>query len=354
VAGNQVVGAGASDTDIEGVITRSNGHNIFGSDVTGAIAGDRELIDPAALFADINPATGGGMVNDGGIVQLLGDVANPALGGSDRFATSSTDQLGIHRPTPSLTNPDLGAAESGFVPSHVPSLNNDSIIGNGGTNELNGLAGDDFLKGLAGNDTLNGGDGNDFLEGNRSRDCLNGGAGIDIANYGDSNESVRFNLRGDAPNDSDTAIRGDGHDKLTGIEGAIGGGGRDRFWGDNGANWFQGGGGKDTFTGGGGNDLYDYNLTKASPAGARRDVITDFDHLVDKIDLMGIVADTTVAGNQDFRWVGGAALTGPGEAGYFTSGGNIIVRMSTDADAASESEIQLNGIKTLSELDFYL
>ena len=354
VAGNRVDGPVASGADIEGSISFSNGHNIFGSDITGAIAGDRELIDPAAVFADINPDTGGGMVNDDGIVQLLDDVANPALGGADRFASSSTDQLGIHRPTPSLTNPDIGAAESGFVPSHVTSLNNDSIIGNGGANVLNGLAGDDFLKGLASKDTLNGGDGNDFLEGNGGKDRLNGGAGIDIANFGDSNKSVRVDLRGDGPGDTDTARRGDGNDTLTGIDGAIAGGGRDRFWGDGGDNWIQGGGGKDTFTGGGGSDLYDYNLTSASPTGSGRDVITDFRHLTDDIDLMGIDADTTVAGNQAFRWVGSAALTGPGEVGFFTSGGNTIVRMSTDADAASEGEIQLTGIKTLTALDFYL
>ena len=354
VAGNRVDGPVASGVDIEGSISFSNGHNIFGSDITGAIAGDRELIDPAAVFADINPDTGGGMVNDDGIVQLLDDVANPALGGADRFASSSTDQLGIHRPTPSLTNPDIGAAESGFVPSHVTSLNNDSIIGNGGANVLNGLAGDDFLKGLASKDTLNGGDGNDFLEGNGGKDRLNGGAGIDIANFGDSNKSVRVDLRGDGPGDTDTARRGDGNDTLTGIDGAIAGGGRDRFWGDGGDNWIQGGGGKDTFTGGGGSDLYDYNLTSASPTGSGRDVITDFRHLTDDIDLMGIDADTTVAGNQAFRWVGSAALTGPGEVGFFTSGGNTIVRMSTDADAASEGEIQLTGIKTLTALDFYL
>ncbi len=354
VAGNQVVGAEASDADIEGAITRSNGHNIFGSTVTGAGVGDRQLVDPATVFAATDPATGGGMVNDDGIVQLLGDVANPALGGADRFASSSTDQLGVHRPTPSLTNPDIGAAESGFVPSHASSLNNDSIIGNGRANTLNGLAGDDFLKGLAGKDTLNGGDGNDFLEGNGGKDCLNGGAGIDIANYGDSNKSVRVDLRGDAPGDTDTAKRGDGNDTLTGIEGAIGGGGRDRFWGDSGDNWFQGGKGKDTFTGGDGQDLYDYNLTTASRPGSGRDVITDFHHLTDKIDLSGIDADTTTAGDQAFHWVGSAALTGPGELGFFTSGGNTIILASTDGDRGAEFQIQLNGVPGVSALDFYL
>ena len=85
-----------------------------------------------------------------------------------------------------------------------------------------------------------------------------------------------------------------------------------------------------------------------------RDVITDFDHLVDDIDLMGMDANTTIAGNQAFRWVGTAALTGAGQLGYFTSSGNTIIRGSNDADAASEFEIQLNGIKTLTVDDFYL
>ena len=86
----------------------------------------------------------------------------------------------------------------------------------------------------------------------------------------------------------------------------------------------------------------------------KRDVITDFDHLVDDIDLMGIDANTAIAGNQAFRWVGTAALTGAGQLGYFTSGGNTIIRGSNDADAATEFEIQLNGIKTLTADDFYL
>jgi serralysin len=161
-------------------------------------------------------------------------------------------------------------------------------------------------------------------------------------------------LRGGAAADKDTARRGAETDTLTGIEGAIGSGGSDRFWGDGGNNWFQGGKGKDTFTGGAGRDLYDYNLTTASAVGAGRDVITDFDHLVDDLDLAGIDADTGVAGNQAFRWVGSAALTGPGEVGFFVADGNTIIRMRTDADAAAEGEIQLTGIRTLSELDFYL
>ena len=107
-------------------------------------------------------------------------------------------------------------------------------------------------------------------------------------------------------------------------------------------------------TGGDGRDLYDFNAVADSGVGTtNRDVITDFAHLFDKLDLMGIDADITVAGNQAFRWVGTAALGGPGEVGFFTSGGTTIIRASTDADAATEFEIQLTGIKTLTAVDFY-
>jgi hypothetical protein len=83
-------------------------------------------------------------------------------------------------------------------------------------------------------------------------------------------------------------------------------------------------------------------------------VITDFAHLTDKLDLVGIDTDATIAGNQAFRFVGTAALTGAAQLGFFTSGGNTIVRGSTDGDAASEFEIQLNGSVALTAQDFYL
>jgi hypothetical protein len=40
--------------------------------------------------------------------------------------------------------------------------------------------------------------------------------------------------------------------------------------------------------------------------------------------------------------------------GYFTSGGNTVVRASTDADSTAELEIQLTGLKMLTVDDFYL
>ena len=111
----------------------------------------------------------------------------------------------------------------------------------------------------------------------------------------------------------------------------------------------------DLFTGGAGRDLHDFNAIADSRSGtATRDVITDFTVLTDKLDLSGIDANPTVAGNQAFRWVGMAELDGPGELGFVVAGGNTIVQASTDTDAAAEFQIQLTGIKVLTATDFYL
>jgi hypothetical protein len=84
-------------------------------------------------------------------------------------------------------------------------------------------------------------------------------------------------------------------------------------------------------------------------------VVTDFAPGVDDLDLSGIDADATRAGDQAFRFVGTAGLgTSPGAVGYFSSGGNTVVRASTDADSTAELDIQLTGLKTLTVDDFYL
>jgi Ca2+-binding RTX toxin-like protein len=125
--------------------------------------------------------------------------------------------------------------------------------------------------------------------------------------------------------------------------------------GDTPASSFRGGAGRDSSTGGGGRDLYDYNLAADSLVGTGRDVVADFAPGVDDLDLAGVDANTTVAGDQAFPFVGTVGLgTTPGAVGYYSSGGNTIVRASTDADSTAELEIELAGLKTLTVDDFYL
>ena len=89
----------------------------------------------------------------------------------------------------------------------------------------------------------------------------------------------------------------------------------------------------DSCTGGGGRDLHAFRTVQDSLAGSGRDVIKDFVPGQDVIDVSDIDADSTVPGQQTFRWVGKATLTGAAQLGYYVSGGNTIVRASTDAEA---------------------
>ena len=118
---------------------------------------------------------------------------------------------------------------------------------------------------------------------------------------------------------ADTAKRGGEKDTLIGIEGALGSNAADTFKGDELNNEFQGKTGKDTMTGGAGRDSWDFNDVADSPAGATRDLVTDFVPGQDIIDLTGVDADSTVPGNQSFRWVGKATLTGAAQLGYFVT-----------------------------------
>jgi Ca2+-binding RTX toxin-like protein len=340
-----------SNPDVFGTIILSNGHNIFGSDVAGDIAGDRENVAPNALFAAVDPDTGGGRLS-GGVVPLRNSVGNPALSGTDSLLVQSGDQLGNARFLPSDSRADIGALEANQTArSTTASANNDVLTGTSGANTLSALAGNDRLNGLGGNDTLNGGDGSDLFDGGPGNDRLNGDAGVDIAVYSSGSTALVFDLSGA----TDTARRGSETDTLTGIEGAIGSSAADMFRGDELANYFRGAAGKDTFTGGSGRDLYDFNVVGDSPAGSGRDVVTDFVVGTDDLDLAGIDANTTVAGDQAFRFVGTAGLgTTPGAVGYFVSGGNTVVRASTDTDSTAELEIQLAGLVAPTVDDFYL
>ncbi|MFZ1428285.1 MAG: right-handed parallel beta-helix repeat-containing protein [Geminicoccaceae bacterium] len=340
--------ATAADPDVSRRVDTSNGHNVFGSTVTGSIAGDRQNVAAASVFAAVDPTTGGGKLSPTGIVPLKNALTNPALSAADPITASSFGQLGTtKRPLPAGSLPDIGAIEIAQSLSTSPTVNNDVLTGSGGANNLAGLAGNDLIQGLAGTDTLNGNDGSDVLDGGPGNDVLNGGNGVDIATFAGSTAVVV-----DLAAKPATAKRGGETDTLTSIEGAIGSSKADIFKGDAQNNEFQGGLGKDTATGGGGRDLYAFKSVADSPAGSGRDVIKDFAPGQDVIDVSDIDADSTTPGQQTFRWVGKAVLTGAAQLGYYVSGGNTIVRASTNADAKPELEIQLNGSKTLTAADF--
>jgi Ca2+-binding RTX toxin-like protein len=122
---------------------------------------------------------------------------------------------------------------------------------------------------------------------------------------------------------------------VNGIENFIGGSGNDSITGTAAANALTGGAGNDTLTGGRGQDtltgglgadVFDYNsatpifttLGDSGVGAGNRDIITDFESGVDKLDFSGIDANAGSGGNQAF-----SAITAAAGSGGFTAAGQL-------------------------------
>jgi serralysin len=167
---------------------------------------------------------------------------------------------------------------------------------------------------------------------------------------------LRFNVNEDLSHgiplghalDGADVVRGNGYrDFLNGFAG------NDVLYGGGGADILVGGAGKDRLAGNAGSDIFRY--LRQSDTGARAgtaDVIVDFTRGQDRIDLSALDADTTNAGgtNDRFHFVRGPAFTAPGQLMF--SGG--VLYGNTDADAAADFAISLNGLGALAASDIFL
>jgi Ca2+-binding RTX toxin-like protein len=114
-----------------------------------------------------------------------------------------------------------------------------------------------------------------------------------------------------------------------------------------------GGLGVDTLTGGSGSDTFKFNNVKETGIDAKtRDTITDFKQSEgDKIDLSAIDANSNLADDQTFNFVGSANFTKHAGELHFTKG---ILEGDTNGDGKADFSIQLNGVTTLVAADFVL
>ena len=106
-------------------------------------------------------------------------------------------------------------------------------------------------------------------------------------------------------------------------------------------------------TGGAGRDTFDFNsLSELSASVRSSDVIKDFRHGTDKLDLSGLDANSGAVGNQAFTTLisSSASFSAAGQLKYV--GG--ILYGNTDGDSSAEFAISLTGAPVVSLSDFML
>jgi serralysin len=182
---------------------------------------------------------------------------------------------------------------------------NDTVLGSVGADVVSGSGGADTIDGLAGNDTLFGGAGLDTIRGGDGNDSLGGGAansfgasasaqfdpvlGIFVALQYLPSSSVSYN-----DGFADIIDGGAGNDSVYGSAGVT------AVSLDAGDDTIVGGDGFDWMAGDAGADVFRYTDVTHSRASSGTDAISDLVRGADRIDLAGIDANTTLAGDQAF------------------------------------------------------
>ncbi len=128
-------------------------------------------------------------------------------------------------------------------------------------------------------------------------------------------------------------------------------GGNDTLLGETGNDLLYGDAGADMLYGGTGGDWFFFHSAADTTDGVRHDRIFDFSSAEgDRILLDGIDANSAVAGDQAFTYIGSAAFTGV--AGHLNYLGGF-VQGDTNGDRVADFVIQVNA-SSLSASDFVL
>ncbi|WP_192931228.1 calcium-binding protein [Gemmobacter serpentinus] len=222
-------------------------------------------------------------------------------------------------------------------------------------------------------DTVRGGDGNDTIAVSTFKSTYTGDKGNDLFISvgwqntfigGNGSDTISYEAR-----DHDTSLRGSGLtiDLQAGkvqtganrvefvrqIENVIGTIGNDAIFGQSGANRLTGGEGFDQLTGRGGADTFVWRShTEARVASNNIDIVMDFNRAQgDKIDLRGIDADPTRAGDQAFTFIGDKAFTGAKGQLRFS---DEILEGDRNGDGVMDFRIGLLGIDSMVARDILL
>jgi Ca2+-binding RTX toxin-like protein len=132
--------------------------------------------------------------------------------------------------------------------------------------------------------------------------------------------------------------------------------GNDILNGLNGDDVIRGGAGKDWLAGGAGHDRFVFDTVADSrPGGSVRDMIEDFAHHQDVVDLSAIDANANTAANDAFRWVGFSNFSGAaGQLRAEFVGDYTVVQGDINGDKVADFAIGVDGLQNLRSSDFLL
>jgi len=215
--------------------------------------------------------------------------------------------------------------------------------------------GDDVLDGRGGlfNGQFFGGNGNDRMD-------LRGAGPVPDTIFGDSGVDTILGTDG-----GDT-IQGEGSDVpfgKVGIDLLLGGNGDDALDGGTGRDTLLGGSGDDTFAGGAGGDLMTGGqgrdtflcvaATHIGTLAGNRDRIADFTARADLIDLTVVDANSNVASDQAFAFVGAAAFSNlAGQLRYLVV--DRLLQGDTNGDGVADFSQELASLPALPVTDILL
>lgn len=276
--------------------------------------------------------------------QLAGGAGNDTLDGGE-----GVDSLAYIQATSAVTvNLSRGTATGGEGNDTITNIENifgsdyaDTLIGNYESNDLIGGTGADKLIGGLGNDAYSVDNAADVVT-----EQLN--QGIDTV-Y----SSISYTLKNNLENlrlVGTAAINGTGNTLGNILNGNIS---TNKLNGGSGIDILNGGLGADYLTGGKGADYFSFgDIADSGIITSAMDTITDFarnEH--DKISMIGLDANSILAGDQTFSFIGANIFTAAGQLRFDPA--THILSGNTDNYIGAEFAVLLLGVSSLLASDFY-